>query len=294
MDWIHCNKCSKRYQSGAKFFLTNCLHMKCETCVAKTSQPGQPRTICLVCGRECAITPLNKDLSPDLQPFFMPYQKVIEKHDIIQSFQIENMLSLLKSISTKYNCAKIEIRKLHSELSQVKNGLEDFKKRYEQMRQSLRVPVPPSPSTTSSRAHLPSSTQIPGTYSPSILSHISSVSKVPGPAIRQRNLLNTPGAAQRQVNARYGTQSLGQPLSTQRIITTPIPGHARRISNIVQHQKQSSGPQQYTPRINVPLSTPSPMQAVPASRASTSGYQSGGSSRLNLQKMGRPGTSSRH
>ncbi|KAF5307923.1 hypothetical protein FQR65_LT06490 [Abscondita terminalis] len=114
-DWIHCNKCSARFRSNIKYFVTSCGHLTCESCASKTDG-----TNCAICKSPCDYMPLNKDLKPEMQDFFRPQLEAIEKTKQICMFQESNKSALLKSVTEKYGIVKTEFMKCYKSLQEYK------------------------------------------------------------------------------------------------------------------------------------------------------------------------------
>nr|CAI5866902.1 unnamed protein product [Callosobruchus analis] len=108
-DWVHCNKCSIIFKPNVKFFLTECSHIFCQSCIASINE-----TKCVVCQKSNCYIEICKSMDPNIQLFFNPAEYQIKKTMEILQFQTQQRIRQYQTVAKKYAFAKRECMKLYS------------------------------------------------------------------------------------------------------------------------------------------------------------------------------------
>ncbi|CAH1156230.1 unnamed protein product [Phaedon cochleariae] len=109
-DWLHCNKCSAKYQPNIKLYLTECAHIFCEKCREVINDPIK----CPVCDKPNNFIPISKDMDANVQQFFIPFEVQVKKLSEMYNFQMQHRMRLFQTMSQKYAFLKKEFINVHN------------------------------------------------------------------------------------------------------------------------------------------------------------------------------------
>ncbi|XP_044271555.1 probable E3 SUMO-protein ligase RNF212 [Tribolium madens] len=109
-DWVHCNRCSMKYNAQTTFFLVECGHIFCQRCVDKIKISKK----CLICNKSGNALPLNKDVNQNVLAFFLPFEDMLKKCLEVYKFQLQHRNTLYQNLLEKYNYAKKEYITCHN------------------------------------------------------------------------------------------------------------------------------------------------------------------------------------
>ncbi|XP_068897827.1 RING finger protein 212B [Tenebrio molitor] len=109
-DWVHCNKCSIKYNNQTTFFLVECGHIFCQRCVEKIRISKR----CIICNKNTNVLLLNKDVEQTVLDFFLPLETLLKKTVEVYKFQLQHRTTLYQNMSDKYNYAKKEYINCHN------------------------------------------------------------------------------------------------------------------------------------------------------------------------------------
>ncbi|VVC42883.1 Zinc finger, RING-type,Zinc finger, RING/FYVE/PHD-type [Cinara cedri] len=131
-DWFHCNSCflqpDENNQNRQQFYLTSCGHIFCEHCGCFTESTSDR---CKLCKTKCLSTKIGDEefkKNKDIQEYFQKPIETGERLLNVLKFQKSHTSKLIKHhqlIITKYNRAKLYIKKLESELKNAKRALKN-------------------------------------------------------------------------------------------------------------------------------------------------------------------------
>ncbi|CAH2002135.1 unnamed protein product [Acanthoscelides obtectus] len=108
-DWIYCNKCAMIYKPHLKYFLTECSHIFCQSCIV-----GIKETKCVICQTSNRYIEICKEMEPDIKIYFTPFDQYIKKGMEIWQFQLQQRMRQLQTVTKKYAFAKRECIKIHN------------------------------------------------------------------------------------------------------------------------------------------------------------------------------------
>ncbi|KAF0771786.1 RING finger protein 212B [Aphis craccivora] len=132
MDWIHCNSCFVQpgRENGnvtkIQFHLTSCGHIFCENC---SCFADDTLDCCKYCRNKCSSTLIGEksfQTNPQVLEYFQEPEEVYEKLLKVMKFQKAHRIKLIghhQFVISKYNRAKLYIKKLEGELKLAKNAL---------------------------------------------------------------------------------------------------------------------------------------------------------------------------
>ncbi|XP_023021386.1 nenya isoform X2 [Leptinotarsa decemlineata] len=107
-DWLHCNKCSTKFQPPMKLFLSECGHIFCEKCGENI------KSKCLICDKTSNFIPISKDMDISVQQFFIPLDLQIKKLSEVYNFQMQHRMRMFQTLAQKYAFAKKECINVHN------------------------------------------------------------------------------------------------------------------------------------------------------------------------------------
>eukprot|EP00102_Acyrthosiphon_pisum_P023827 XP_016661037.1 PREDICTED: RING finger protein 212B-like [Acyrthosiphon pisum] len=157
MDWIHCNSCfvqpSKNINGQKKqFHLTSCGHIFCENCTCFAD--GTP-DCCRHCRNKCSSTVIGEKsfkTNPQVLEYFQEPEEVYEKLLKVMKFQKAHRIKLVghhQYIISKYNRAKLYIKKLEGELKIAKNALRNTPQTSSSVAETRSISTPIFPTNSS-------------------------------------------------------------------------------------------------------------------------------------------------
>ncbi|KAL5232665.1 hypothetical protein ACI65C_000075 [Semiaphis heraclei] len=156
MDWIHCNSCfvqpGKENGQKKQFHLTSCGHIFCENCTCFADGTSD---CCRHCRTKCSSTVIGEKsfkTNPRVLEYFQEPEEVYEKLLKVMKFQKAHRIKLIghnQYIISKYNRAKLYIKKLENELKIAKNALRNTSQNSQSVTetQSISSPIFPQNST---------------------------------------------------------------------------------------------------------------------------------------------------
>ncbi|EFA10202.1 probable E3 SUMO-protein ligase RNF212 [Tribolium castaneum] len=103
-DWVHCNRCSEKFNAQTTFFLAECGHIFCQKCVEKIKLSKK----CSLCDKSGKVLPLNKDVDQHILDFFLPLDAMLKKCHEVYKFQLQHRNTLYQNLLGKYNYTKKE------------------------------------------------------------------------------------------------------------------------------------------------------------------------------------------
>ncbi|KAJ1656823.1 hypothetical protein IWQ61_003673 [Dispira simplex] len=125
--WVHCNKCM--LSNTETFWLTECAHILCPTCVTGGSATGTtclpaghvPELRCPVCQAVCAGTLINDQLPPFVQRYFFTMDQLLDDHRDVVKFQLRNTTRLVRHLLRTIERQRQVLRKAKDELLHMKD-----------------------------------------------------------------------------------------------------------------------------------------------------------------------------
>ncbi|RIB06539.1 hypothetical protein C2G38_2046707 [Gigaspora rosea] len=200
-EFLHCNACftyltsSTAQETQIRFWLTECGHVICLSCLKKHSDTSQidipfhkhntfineysenssttTEHVCPMCNAKCAAVELTDQLPPNLNMFFRPAYEIMDETADVLRFQQTNTFALLRFLKDKVAKQKHLLDKAKDELLQfkdTKNQLQAIKKENQRLKaqiQDIRTSLAAN-ETTESPSKLNSRNNLGRMYSPSI------------------------------------------------------------------------------------------------------------------------------
>ncbi|VEN56612.1 unnamed protein product, partial [Callosobruchus maculatus] len=128
-DWVHCNKCSIIFKPNVKFFLTECSHIFCQSCIASINE-----TKCFVCQKSNRYIEICKNMDPNIQLYFNPAEVQFKKAMEILQFQMQHRTRQYQTAIKKYVFAKKECMKFYNRNKEVMQENKMLRNMLEQVR----------------------------------------------------------------------------------------------------------------------------------------------------------------
>ncbi|TPX43411.1 hypothetical protein SeMB42_g04725 [Synchytrium endobioticum] len=153
LEWLHCNKCTSFDHGSSTFYLSQCGHIICQSCLdtnqqrhgsstSSNNRPGAAAKInapnvhdqpdddaalleatCPVCGKLCALVVVGaENTSPEVERLFLPTARSLDEIAKIHKLQYGNAIKLIRALKAK-------VFKQTTLLEQVKPTLDQTRKK---------------------------------------------------------------------------------------------------------------------------------------------------------------------
>ncbi|XP_054648002.1 probable E3 SUMO-protein ligase RNF212 isoform X2 [Dunckerocampus dactyliophorus] len=122
--WICCNSCFLPPSSERRLALTTCGHLICSICYHKGK-----RGECLICSKQCQVSPLTDQTSPEVKALFSNINAVAKKHfseiSKVVMFQARHQKRLLTHYQKRNEKLEEVLVKMKQEMQQMAKKLNE-------------------------------------------------------------------------------------------------------------------------------------------------------------------------
>ncbi len=124
MEWFHCNVCLATPPGKTSFYLSECGHILCCSCLGSKSAAGAPA--CAFCKAKAKMLPIGSNMSADLQELFQDVTSSINKASQAYKFQDGHASRLVELQESRYKGAEESLAAAKKKLGEAEKERQRF------------------------------------------------------------------------------------------------------------------------------------------------------------------------